>query len=81
MEDGNVINHITKIMEIVDKLGAIGEVIRDNHISALLLCSLSQSYDTLITALESRQEDELTPSFIKSKLIDEYNRKYDNADS
>lgn len=80
-EGGNVIKNITKIMEIVDKLAAIGEVIRDNHISALLLCSLPISYDTLITAFEASKEVELSPSFIQSKLIDEYNRRYDKAES
>lgn len=74
-EHGNMQAHINKLLELVDKLKAIGEIIKDNHISALLLCSVPSSYDVLITALEARPESELTPEFVKGKLIDEYNRK------
>lgn len=68
-------------MEITDELEATGEVIQDNHILALLLCSLPQIYDTLIAALESRNEQLSTPTYIKSKLIDEFNRRYENAEN
>ena len=44
-ERGNMQQHITKILELVDKLSAIGERINDSHISALFLCSLPPSYD------------------------------------
>lgn len=62
-EGGNMIAHITKILEIGDKLSAIGEIINSSHISALLLCSLLHSYDTLITALETSFGVELKPIF------------------
>lgn len=73
--------HITKLLELVDKFKAIGENIKDDHIAALLLCSVPSSYDTLITALEARPEGELTPEFIKGKLIDEYNRRVETDSS
>lgn len=57
------------------------EIIQDNRISALLLCSLPQVYDTLIIALESRNEQLSTPTYIKSKLIDEFNRGYENEEN
>lgn len=49
-----MINHIIELLELKYKLSAIGENTTDSHISALLLCSLPSSYDTLITALEAR---------------------------
>ncbi|XP_071037145.1 copia protein [Parasteatoda tepidariorum] len=64
-ERGNMITHITKILEIVNKLKAIDEKISDSHLSAILLCSVPQSYDTLITALEARPEAELNSEFIR----------------
>lgn len=66
-----MIKHISNILEIVDKLSAIGYNINDSHTSALFLCSLPPSYNTLITALEARPEYELSLEFIRSKLTDE----------
>ena len=80
-EGGDLIIHITKMLELIDKLRSIGEDINDSHISALMLCSLPKSYDNLITALEARPENELTSEFIRNKLIDEYNRRKDSSDS
>lgn len=58
-EGGNVLNHTTKILELIDKLLAIGKVISESYISALLLCSLPSPYDTLITTLMARNEAKL----------------------
>ncbi|GBN12713.1 Retrovirus-related Pol polyprotein from transposon TNT 1-94 [Araneus ventricosus] len=74
-EDGNMNEHISQMLELIDKLKAVGEEIKDDHIAALLLVSVPKSYDTLITALEARPENELTPELIKNKLTDEYNRR------
>ena len=74
-------DHIANIYQTRDKLISSGEEINDKHLSALFLCSLPGSYDTLISALESRNEEELTPEFIKSKLIDEYTKRTEKKDS
>lgn len=42
---------------------------------AMLLSSLPRSYDTLITALEARKEEELTFAFVQQKLIAEFERR------
>ena len=47
-----------------------------------MLCGLPDECETLITALEARDEDELTLEYVKNKLVDAYKRKKDNeADS
>lgn len=74
-EDGNMIHHINYMLELVDKLKAVGEDIKDDHIAALLLVSVPKSYDHLISALEAREEKYLTPQLIRDKLTDEYNRR------
>lgn len=73
-----MVKNITKILEIIDKCSVNGEEIKDRHISALLLCSLPLSYDTLKTSLKARGEDELKFTFIKSKLTDEFNRIHEH---
>lgn len=77
-ENGSMIRHITYILELKDKLLAIGETINDSQLSALLLCLLLWGYNTLIIALEASYENKLISEFIKNN--DEYNRRIENAD-
>ena len=57
----------------------IGDDINDFHVAALLLSGLPDSYETLATALDARQDDELTLEYVTGKLIDESNRKTANS--
>jgi len=45
----------------------------------MILSSVLRSYDTLVTAFETRPEADLTIPLIKSKLIDDYNRWKENS--
>lgn len=45
----------------------------------MLLSSLSKGYQTLITALEARQEEDLTFAFVQQKLFTEYQRHCNNS--
>jgi hypothetical protein len=74
-EHGDMIAHINHMMDLVEKLKAIGENIPDQHIAALLLVSIPESYNNLITALEARDESVITTDLVKAKLADEYNRR------
>ena len=58
--------HIVILSDYFDKLTGLGMVLRNDVIACLYLSSLPESYDTLVTALESRPEKDLTPEFIKS---------------
>jgi hypothetical protein len=60
--------HVTTMQDLVDKLTALGEEIKDHFLVAMLLSSLPETYSTLITALESRPDTELTLGFVKGKL-------------
>ncbi|KMQ90899.1 integrase core domain protein [Lasius niger] len=78
-EDGDMESHINKMQELVNKLTALGEVLGDKLVVAMLLCSLPDSYSSMITALESRSEDDLTPTLVKGKLVDEHRRRKGQA--
>ena len=67
--------HINYVLELSEKLNNIGESIKESHLGAILLCSLPANYEVLVTSLESKTEKELTLNYIKSKLIDEYERR------
>lgn len=76
IEGGDAKAHINKMTDLFTKLNDIGGEgeLSDGWSAAILLGSLPQSYDTLITTLESRREDELTFALVKQRVIAEYER-------
>ena len=79
--DQDMQNYIRSTLEMVERLRGIGEDIQDFHIAALLLSGLPDSYETLVTALDARPDDELTLEYVKGKLVDEYRRRSDSSTS
>lgn len=73
-DNGDAEAHINSMTELFDKLGALGERLSEKWVVAMLLGSFPRSYDILITALETRPEEDLTLSLVQSKLLEE-NRK------
>ena len=69
-EGGDMEEHIMILSDYFDKLTGLGMVLPDDVIACLYLSNLPESYGTLVTALESRPEKDLTSKFIKSRLID-----------
>uniref|UniRef100_A0A1Y1LUY5 CCHC-type domain-containing protein n=1 Tax=Photinus pyralis TaxID=7054 RepID=A0A1Y1LUY5_PHOPY len=81
-EGSSAIDHINRMQELFIKLSDIGEwSLSDNWSVAMLLSSLPRSYDTLITALETRPEDELTFALVQQKVIAEYERRLNTVNS
>ena len=72
-------SYINQMLEIVEQLRGLGEELKDDHVAALLLCGILESYGTLITAPEARSAEELTLELVKGKLIDELNRREENS--
>lgn len=77
--DQDMTDYIRSTLEIVERLHGIGEEIRDFHIAALLLSGLPDSYESLVTALDARPDDELTLEYVKGKLVDEYKRRTEST--
>ena len=65
--------------DLIDKLAAFGENLAEHLTVAFYLSSLPESYGTLITALETRPEEDLTQELVKSKLLEEYRRRTEQA--
>lgn len=73
--------HIARIAEAFQQLHDIGKELKtdDWHV-AVLLGSLPESFDTLVTALESR-ENELTTAVVEQRLLDEWKKRKDRNSS
>lgn len=79
-EGGNMQQHLNIMDECMDQLATLGEPIADALSVALYLSSLSESYGVLITALESRDERDLTKTMVKGKLLEEFRRRQEIED-
>ena len=71
MEEGDdVLEHINKVKTLAEHLEAVGAPVSADDLVITLLGSLSESYQFLITALESRA-DTLTWELVSSRLLHE----------
>lgn len=68
-------SHINLVRDLADQLEAIGAGVSDEDMAMTLLCSLPDSYDYLIVALESRNSEDLTFDFVSTRLLSEEKRK------
>lgn len=78
---GSMANHVDSIMEVVGLLRGSGKPLEDEKVVAVLLVSLPESYSGLLTALEGRQEADLTIEYVTGKILDEYQRRMENTES
>jgi len=73
-DDDNMELHLSQMEDLIDQLSSLGEALAEHLTVALFLSSLPDSYGTLITALETRPEADLTQELVKNKLVEEYRR-------
>lgn len=75
-DGGDMETHVLRINEAFQQMTDLGITMEpDDWKVAVLLGSLPDSYDNLVTALESRPEADLTSSLVQSRLIDEFKRR------
>ena len=78
-ETGDMESHLAQMEDLIDQLSSLGETLADQLTVALFLSSLPESYGTLITALETRPEADLTTHLVKNKLVEEYKRRIESV--
>ena len=81
MKEGeSLTEHLKRMKELTDKLGAIGAIIEEEDQIVTLLGSLPSSYATIVTALETKM-DNLTLQFVQQALINEEQKKVQADDN
>jgi hypothetical protein len=71
MPNDDMESHITGMANLFQQLADLGEQMSELWRMSMLLSSLPESYDTLVTALEVRPEKDLTIEVVESKLLEE----------
>lgn len=79
VEGASMSSHLVEVEELVHRLSRMGEALKEHLVVAIILSSLPESYNPLVTALEGRPEEDLKVEYIKGKLLDEWLRKCESG--
>lgn len=78
-KSGTMSEHITRVLALVNQLRLANAKVDDEEIVAYLFASLPDSYSGLVTALEGRDEADLTLDYVIGKLEDQYRRRMETG--
>ena len=67
--------HVNKLKDIADHLQAVDDPVAEKDLVMILISSLSEDYNNLITALETLKEEQLTWTYVRDRVISEYLRR------
>ena len=70
-----VLEYVNRVKELAGQLEAINAGLEEEDVVMTLLCGLPESYNSLITSLESRNEDELSLEFVTARLLHEETKR------
>ena len=76
MERGTTMtDHVNSLKTIAEHLESLDDEVAEKDLVKILISSLPDSYNNLITALESVKEHELTWTYVRDRAINEYERR------
>lgn len=78
-EEHGMEKHLFELEELFDRLQCAGQDLGSSLKIAMVLRSLPDSFDVLVTALETRKDEDLTMEVVKQKLLDEWQRRSERA--
>ena len=67
----SMINHINYVKTLSEHLEAVGDAVAEKDLVIILISSLPEDYNYLITALETIAEEKLTWDYVRDRLIHE----------
>ena len=75
MGECTMIDHVNKLKTIAEQLEALDDPVSDKDLVMILISSLPDEYNNLITALETLKEDSLTWNYVRDRVINEFERR------
>ena len=73
-------DHVNDIKTISEHLESLDDPVQEKDLVMILISSLTDDYNNLITALESLKDTELTWSYVRERVISEFERKKGQSD-
>ena len=76
MEKGTkMVDHVNTLKTIAEHLEALDDAVLDKDLVMILISSLPNEYNNLITALGTLKDDKLMWIYVRDRVINEYDRK------
>ena len=75
----SMLEHVNYLQTLSDHLEAVGDPIAEEDLVIILISSLTEEYNHLITALETLAEDRLTLSYVRDRVIHEYEKLHNGS--
>lgn len=69
-DNENLDDHLLKFEKILRNLKSVGAKMEEEDIICQLLLSLPETFESVVTALETMKAEELTMEFVKGRLLD-----------
>ena len=70
-----MIDHVNNLKTITERLEALGDPVTENDLVMILISSLTDTYNNLITSLENLKEDDLSWEYVRDRVLSEYERR------
>ena len=67
--------HVNNLKTIAEHLEALDDVVAEKDLVMILISSLPDDYSNLITTLETLKEEKLTWTYVRDRVINEFERK------
>lgn len=74
-ESDDITDHFLKFDRMIRELKSTGAKMEELDVVVHLLLTLPKSYDNLVTALETMDQAKLSLEFVKTRLMDEHNKR------
>ena len=72
---GSMVEHINYVRTIADQLESLDDPVSEKDLVMVLLSSLPDHYNTLLTTLETLDEERLTWQYVRDRLLTEFERR------
>lgn len=77
----DITNHFLRFDRKIRELKSTGAKMEELDVVVHLLLTLPNQYDGLVTALETMEQEKLSMDFVKTRLMDEYNKRTGRSSS
>eukprot|EP00794_Sanderia_malayensis_P016599 gene16599-biopygen14022 len=74
-----MLEHVNGLQTLSDHLEAVGDPIMEKDLVIILISSLTEDYNHLITALETIAEDRLSWVYVRDRVLHEYEKLHQHA--
>ena len=75
MEGKSAVDHINTLRTVNDNLQSLGDALLEKDLVMILLSSLPEEYNNLITTLETLKDEQLTWEYVRDRVLAEFERR------